>query len=147
VSSGLGHFAAEPMRVSSTSMVPTFRSGDQVLVDKLAYREDQPRRGDLVVFDGSPDRLLKRVVAIPGDEVGSEGGVLVVNGRPVEEPTVDRRQVDGSYFGPEQVPAGTVFVLGDNRANSVDSRSIGPVPVTDLVGRIVLLLWPRPGVP
>jgi signal peptidase I len=143
----LGHFAAEPMRVSSTSMVPTFRSGDEVLVDKLAYREDQPRRGDLVVFDRSPDRLLKRVVAIPGDEVGIEDGVLVVNGRPVEEPAVDRRQVDGSYFGPAQVPAGTVFVLGDNRANSVDSRTIGPVPVTDLVGRIVLRLWPGPGAP
>ncbi|MFF3446557.1 signal peptidase I [Streptomyces sp. NPDC002667] len=140
-------FLVEPVRVESTSMEPTLLSGDHLLVDDRAYRDAPPRRGDLVVFDGSGATLVKRVVAVAGDTVAIEDGVLEVNGRAVEEPAVDPRTVDGMYFGPARVPAGTVFVLGDNRRHSVDSRQFGPVPVARVTGRVILRWWPRPGRP
>jgi signal peptidase I len=130
-------FLVVPMRVASTSMEPTLRPGDHVLVDKRAYRHGLPGRGDLVVFDGTRSLVVKRVVAVAGDSVGIEDGVLVVNGRPVPEPAVDRRSVDGMYYGPVRVPDGTVFLLGDNRRHSVDSRTFGPVPVEKVTGRVI----------
>ncbi|MGW1725883.1 signal peptidase I [Streptomyces sp. NPDC002306] len=140
-----GTFLVRPVRVESTSMEPTLRAGDHLLVDERAYRDAPPRRGDLVVFHGTDARLIKRVVAVAGDTVAIEDGVLEVNGHAVAEPAVDPETVDGLYYGPARVPAGTVFVLGDNRRHSVDSRQFGPVPVTKVTGRVVLRWWPRPG--
>ncbi|MEU4090563.1 signal peptidase I, partial [Streptomyces aureus] len=142
-----GTFWVEPVRVESTSMEPTLRAGDHLLVDDRAYDHAPPRRGDLVVFDGSGTPLVKRVVAVGGDTVAIEDGVLEVDGRLVREPTVDPATVDGMYYGPSRVPDGTVFVLGDNRRHSVDSRQFGPVPVTKVTGRVVLRWWPRSGRP
>jgi signal peptidase I len=133
-------FVAEPMRVPSVSMAPTLRPGDHVLIDKVA----EPRRGDLAVFTHAGNLLLKRVVAVGGDQVGIENGELVVNGRTVDEPYVDHRVLEGVYFGPVAVPSGAVFVMGDNRTDSVDSRASGPVPRGAVVGRVALRLWPDP---
>jgi signal peptidase I len=133
-------FVAEPMRVPSASMEPTLRPGDHVLISKLA----EPRRGDLVVFANAGDLLLKRLVAVGGDQIGLEDGHLVVNGRTVEEPYVDHHVLEGVYFAPVTVPSGAVFVLGDNRTGSIDSRAFGPVPRSALVGRVALRLWPDP---
>jgi signal peptidase I len=137
-------FVAEPFAVPSASMSPTLRPGDHVLVDKLAYRFGVPRRGDLVVFHAprGAELLLKRVVAVGGDLVGIEDGVLQVGGHAVSEPFVNRRLVDSVYFGPVRVPAGAVFVMGDRREDSVDSRSFGPVPRRLIVGRVDLRFWP-----
>ncbi|HEY0616591.1 MAG TPA: signal peptidase I [Kribbella sp.] len=135
----------EPMRVSSSSMEPTLKSGDQILIATRAYKSHGPARGDLVVFDGPDGPLVKRVAAIAGDEVGIEDGQLVVNARIVPEPAVDQSTVDGMYYGPVTVPSGSVFVLGDNRANSVDSRTLGPVPLDALIGQVRIRLWPSPG--
>jgi signal peptidase I len=135
----------EPMRVASSSMEPTLNSGDHVLIASRAYRSAGPGRGDLVVFKGPDGPLVKRVAAIAGDEVGIEDGQLVVNGRIVPEPAVDPNTVDGLYYGPVTVPPGSIFVLGDNRANSVDSRTFGPIRLDALVGKVELRLWPRPG--
>jgi signal peptidase I len=135
-------FVAEPMRVPTGSMQPTLRPGDHVLLEKLGAAD----RGDLVVFtrrDG--DLFLKRVVAVSGDEVGIEDGYLVVNGHTVEEPYVDHRVLDGVYFGPVTVPPGSVFMMGDNRADSVDSRTFGPVRRDTIVGRVMVRIWPNPG--
>jgi signal peptidase I len=137
----------EPVRVESTSMEPTLRAGDHLLVDERAYWRATPRRGDLVVFDRGGSRLVKRVAAVAGDTVGIEDGVLTVNGRPVTETAIDRRDLDGLYYGPSHVPDGTVFVLGDNRRHSVDSRQFGPVSVGEVRGRVLLRWWPRPGAP
>jgi len=144
---GVGTFLVEPVRVESASMEPTLRAGDHLLVDDRAYRDAPPRRGDLVVFEESGATLVKRVVAVAGDTVAIEDGVLEVNGSAVEEPAVDPKTVDGMYYGPARVPAGTVFVLGDNRRHSVDSRQFGPVPVARVTGRVILRWWPRPGRP
>jgi signal peptidase I len=134
---------AEPMRVSSGSMSPTYDKGDQVLVQKLGPRSTSPRTGDVVAFrePGVGALMIKRVVAQAGQSVGVEDGVLVVAGRPVTESYVDFGSVDSTYFGPVRVPAGSVFVLGDARAGSVDSRTFGAVPTRDIVGRVVLRLW------
>jgi signal peptidase I len=136
---------AEPVRVASGSMSPTYDAGDEVLVEKVTQRSDHPHRGDVVVFEapGSGELMIKRVAALPDDSVGLEDGVLVVNGEKVPEAYVDQATVDGTYFGPVRVPAGHVFVLGDDRANSVDSRTFGALPSSALVGRVVLRLWPR----
>ncbi|MGV9255371.1 signal peptidase I [Streptomyces sp. NPDC003697] len=142
-----GSLLVEPVRVESTSMEPTLQVGDHLLVDERAYWRAAPRRGDLVVFDQSGSRLVKRVAAVAGDTVGIEDGVLTVDGRPVTEPSIDRRALDGLYYGPAHVPDGTVFVLGDNRRHSVDSRQFGPVPVGQVRGRVLLRWWPHPGVP
>jgi signal peptidase I len=138
------HYAAEPLKVSSSSMAPTLRSGDHVVVVKIGARAHAPHRHDIIVFarPSSHELLIKRVAATGGDTVGIEDGILVVNGRPVHEPYVDAGQMDSVYFGPVRVPIGDVFVLGDNRANSTDSRSFGPVPASRITGRVVLRVWP-----
>ncbi len=136
-------YVAEPFAIPSESMEPTLRPGDHVLVEKLSYRFGAPERGDLVVFRTPEDALaVKRIVALAGDRVAIEDGVLAVNGRLQKEAYVDHRQVDSVYFGPVVVPRGDVFVLGDNRADSHDSRDYGAVPRRSLIGRVLVRLWP-----
>jgi signal peptidase I len=135
-------FVAEPFRIPSQSMEPTLRPGDQALVSKVSGHT--PKRGDLVAFH-SPrggDILLKRVVAVGGDTVGLEDGVLVVNGRQVSEPFVNHKAIDSIYFGPVKVKPGTFFAMGDNRANSDDSRDFGAVPDSSIIGQAVARVWP-----
>jgi len=137
-------FFVEPFRTDGVSMVPTFRSGDQVLVDKRAYRHALPRRGDLVVFHapGTGAVTLKRAIGLPGDNVGIEDGRLVINGRRRREPYTDPDAIDSVYFGPVRVRPGTVFLLGDNRLDSRDSRDFGAVARHALIGRVRGILWP-----
>jgi signal peptidase I len=132
-------FVAEPIRVSSTSMEPSLRAGQHVLVEKVSYRLHPPRRDDLIVFrqPGSGQLAVKRVVGVAGDTVGLEDGVLVVNGVSIRESYVDHRTIDSVYFGPETVPLDTIFVMGDNRGPSIDSRSFGSVDIDAVVGRII----------
>jgi signal peptidase I len=136
-------FVAEPVRIPSSSMRPTVVAGEHVLVDRLTYRLRAPRRWELVVFDLPDGQLgLKRVVGLPGDRVALRDGALVIDGRRVEEDYVDYESVDATFFGPVTVPRGQLFVLGDRRANSEDSRDFGPVPLANVVGRAVLVVWP-----
>lgn len=138
-------FVVEPLYIPSESMSPTLQPGDRVIAAKFAYRLGDPRRGDLAVFrnpeNGSED-LIKRVVATSGDEVEIRDGVLYVNGERKEEPYVNYRLTDSVFFGPEKVPAAHVFVMGDNRSNSRDSREFGPVPEKDLLGKVLVRFWP-----
>ena len=133
----------EPFTVRSSSMTPTLHTGDQVLAERLTPRFGHLERGDLVVFTAPATRALmvKRVVALAGDRVGLADGRLVVNGHRRAEAYVDLGSVDGVYFGPEVVPAGSVFVMGDDRADSVDSRDFGPVPLDRVRGRVLWRLW------
>jgi signal peptidase I len=135
-------FVAEPFRIPSESTEPTLRPGDQALVDKLGGRS--PRLGDLVAFHAprTGEILLKRVVGVAGDTVGLEDGVLVVDGRRIREPYADPKAIDSVYFGPVKVRPGTVFVMGDNRANSEDSRDFGAVSTDRIIGRAVARVWP-----
>ena len=127
-------------------MVPTLRVGDRVFVNKFVYRFWEPEKGDIVVFrsvEGDQEDLIKRVVALPGDKVAVRKGVLRVNGVTQNEPFTNKGfPDDGSFFGPTRVSEGTVFVMGDNRANSRDSRFFGPVPVENIEGEAFASFWP-----
>ncbi len=138
-------FIVESFSIPSASMEPTLLPGDSVLTLKFYYRLFGPHRGDLVAFK-SPERagevLIKRVVGLSGDVVEVRDSVVFVNGEPQKESYVDHRLIDGTYFGPVRVPEGRLFVMGDNRFNSRDSRDYGPVPEKDLIGKVVLRFWP-----
>ena len=132
--------ALEPLRVSSGSMSPTLVAGDQVLIDKISVRLRPPTQGDLVVF-GDPlhhELVVKRVVALGGQTVAIEDAVLVVDGTVRHEPQVDLSRIDSTYFGPVTVPPDAIFVMGDNRSESTDSRTYGAIPLDELVGRVIL---------
>jgi signal peptidase I len=135
---------AEPLMVRSDSMSPTLRDGDVVIIDKLSDVWRSPDRGDVVVVRG-PDTgglIVKRVVAVGGDSVGIDDGRLVVNGTFVVEPFADNDRMGGVFFGPITLPAGHVFLLGDNRDDSSDSRLFGPVPESSIVGFLAVRIWP-----
>jgi signal peptidase I len=137
-------FVAEPVRVRSDSMTPTLPSGAVVVIDKVSLRFRGPDRGEVVVAADprTGQSIVKRVVAVGGDSVGIEDGHLVVNGVNVSENYIDNDNMDGFYFGPDAVLPGYVFLLGDNRDTSEDSRAFGPVRVDDLEGRVLAKLWP-----
>jgi signal peptidase I len=143
-------FVVEPFYIPSPSMVPTLEIGDRVLVNKFVYRFSDPQRGDIIVFrsvaEGGVD-LIKRVVGLPGDKVELRHGQVFLNGQRQNEPyVVNKPCVSGRpktcSYGPVTVPEGHYFVMGDNRANSEDSRFIGPVPKKTIVGEAFLRLWP-----
>jgi signal peptidase I len=138
-------FVLEAFRIPSESMVPTLEVGDRVFVNKFIYRFTEPERGDIVVFEsvnGGEEDLIKRVVALPGDEVEVRSGTLLVNGVPQNEPYLNREIPDDSFFGPSRLSEGEVFVMGDNRANSADSRVFGPLPVENIEGEAFMRFWP-----
>lgn len=130
----------EVQRVTSASMEPTLHEGSVVLVDKLVPRLSGVHREDLLVFASPQDGhdVIKRVVAVGGQQVAIRDAELYVDDRRVVEPQVDLSRIDGLWFGPVTVPRGAVFVLGDARSGSVDSRVYGPVPLGSVVGRVAL---------
>ncbi|MFW5471488.1 signal peptidase I [Knoellia sp. CPCC 206435] len=132
--------SVEPLRVRSESMLPTLDVGDRVVVDKLSPHWQPPAVGDLVVFREPQrgDLVVKRVVALGGTTVALEDAVLVVDGVARHEPQMDLTRIDSTYFGPVTVPRDAVFVLGDNRSESIDSRTYGAVRIDELVGRVLL---------
>jgi signal peptidase I len=138
-------FVVKSFWIPSESMVPTLEVGDRIFVNKFIYRFFEPERGDIVVFDSleTDDELIKRVVAVPGDRVRVRNGKLRVNGDFPDEPyAVPMVFPDGSFFGPTKVPEGEVFVMGDNRPNSHDSRFFGPVPIENIEGEAFFRFWP-----
>jgi signal peptidase I len=149
-------FVVQAFFIPSGSMEPTLRTGDRILVAKFVYRLWPVRRGDIIVFRYplNPNKdFVKRVVGLPGDRVEIKDGLVRINGRPLHEvyptalPGGDR--ACASNYGPEVVPRGAVFVLGDNRCNSEDSRFFGFVPIKNIVGRALAVYWPpdRIGLP
>jgi len=133
-----------PVRVASASMMPTYAAGDVVLVSERPPHLSDIDRGDLVTFRSPEDghAALKRVIGLPGDSLVIRDSVLYVNERRVREPYVNHRLIDAYYSRTYTVPAASVFVLGDNRGNSVDSRDYGPISADELLGRPLFRLWP-----
>lgn len=134
---------AQAFQVEQYSMEPTLLPRDRVLVDKFLYRLRQLHRGDVIVlkYPLNPSRnYIKRIVALPGDKLEVKEGQLYVNGQRVQEAYINGAP-QGSY-GPLTVPTDSVFVMGDNRNNSEDSRSFGALKKTHIVGQAILIYWP-----
>jgi signal peptidase I len=147
-------FVAQPFEVRQQSMAPRLEPGQNVLVDKLTPRWDPYKRLDIVVFtppsawtDATDSPFIKRVIGIGGDEVEIRDGLVFVNGSELAEPYLDKPNGDSGVSaadGPRRwlVPAGDVFVMGDNRTNSIDSRVFGAIPSENILGRAWLRYWP-----
>ncbi|MDQ3280317.1 MAG: signal peptidase I, partial [Acidobacteriota bacterium] len=128
--------------IPSTSMAPTLQVGDQIVVTPY-FHHAMPERGHVIVFRSPmrPDELLvKRVIAVPGDLVDARLGRVRIGGHTLNEPYVLRQAASGA-IGAQLIPQNSYFVLGDNRDDSVDSRSWGVVPRERIVGRARLVLW------
>jgi signal peptidase I len=141
--------------IPSESMLPTLQVGDRIVVEKLSQHFGLPHRGDVVVFDPPPsayprpgDAWIKRVIGLPGDTIDIRHGHVLVNGRALTEPYVAEAvrygEPDWDALGMPggKVPAGCVFVMGDNRNNSADGHLWGALPVRNIIGRSVFRYWP-----
>ena len=162
-------FVAQAYYIPSSSMEPQLHIGDRVVVSKLSYDLHDPRRGDIIVFpspedhsvDDSPlpirvvrgifegvglakpekEILIKRVVGLPGETVQAHDGHVFIDGRQLFEPYLPKGLATET-FGPTTVPKGSLWVMGDNRGNSRDSRFIGAIKESDVIGRAILKVWP-----
>ena len=132
------------VRVDGFSMRPTLQDGEFVLVSKLNYKFGAVQRGDIIVFHFPMDpkqELIKRVIGLPGDHISVNSGNVTVNGQVLNEPYIAAAP---TYAGEWDVPAGQLFVLGDNRNDSSDSHAWGLLPSENLVGKAVVIYWPPP---
>jgi signal peptidase I len=163
-------FLAQAFYIPSASMEPQLREGDRVVVSRTAYKLHEPHRGDIIVFpspavpaehenlaeklfrdvleavalrDPGDRELIKRVIGLPGDIIEGRNNHVVIDGHVLLEPYL-RTDVVTTDFGPITVPDGSVFVMGDNRTNSHDSRfpDIGPIRIDTIVGRAIARVWP-----
>ena len=165
-------FLMQAFYIPSESMEPTLMHGDRVLVNKLAYLGGDVGRGDVIVFvnpesDGGPDRgviggflhwlgegigvaqpededYIKRAIGLPGETLEIHDETVFVDGKPLEEPYLTRQATTcNREFGPVTVPEDSLFVMGDNRCNSADSRyGLGFVPQDKVIGRAFIIIWP-----
>jgi signal peptidase I len=143
-------FLIQAFFIPSGSMLPTLHEDDRVLVNKLSYDLHDVNRGDLVVFErpegqtsGQIRDLIKRVVGLPGERIESRGGRVYIDGQLLEEPYLE----DGAQttnLEPQTVPDGHVFVMGDNRDDSMDSRVFSAIDEDLIVGRAFVRVWPLP---
>jgi signal peptidase I len=165
-------FVAQAFYIPSGSMIPQLKVGDRIVVSKVAYQLHDPRRGDIVVFDCPPrascpppaggilpvrvlrgifeaiglrqpstEEYVKRVIGLPGDQVQGAQGRVFVNGQALVEPYLPTGTVTND-FGPLRVPDGHLWVMGDNREQSADSRVFGTITQSSVVGRAVVRAWP-----
>lgn len=141
-------FAVQNTIVEGSSMAPNFVDQQWLLVNKLAYRFGEPRRGDVIVFYAPemPDKeFIKRIIGLPGERIEVRGGTVVINGQPLREPWAP--VTDSMPFGPFTVPDHQYFVMGDNRPQSNDSRTWSETGAAleqeRIVGKAWLSLWPR----
>ena len=127
---------------SGPSMQPNMYQGYRLMIEKVSYRFHLPQRGDIVVVDrpGEEVSLVKRVMGLPGETVEVRDGHVFINGQRIEEPWI--LYFGGPDYGPAKIPEGYVFIVGDNRQNSRDSRAIGPVPISTIEGKVWLVYWP-----
>jgi signal peptidase I len=130
------------VRVESISMQPNLNEGEFVVVNRLAYRWDEPQRGDIIVFrfpGNQQKRYIKRVIGIEGDFISIQDGQVSINGLSLDEPYIAAAP---TYEGEWVVGSGSVFVLGDNRNNSNDSKNWGTLGEDAIIGKAILVYWP-----
>ncbi|WP_123040021.1 signal peptidase I [Cohnella candidum] len=156
-------FLVSPFIVDGPSMQPNFHDRERIIVNKIVYDIRQPKRGEVIVFHVPEEGrdFIKRVIGVPGDTVKVEGDTVTINGKAIDEPYLkeayenahasgqvynedrgDSSRFPNAEFPDGKVPEGTLFVMGDNRPNSEDSRMIGYIPLDRVVGRADLVYWP-----
>lgn len=155
-------FLVSPFIVDGPSMQPNFKDRERIIVNKIIYDIRDPKRGEVIVFHVPEENrdFIKRVIGVPGDTVKVAGDTIYINGEPIEEPYLEEAyaakhaqnllyNIDkpnsnfpNNSFPDGKVPDGTLFVMGDNRSNSEDSRMIGYIPMDRIVGRADLVFWP-----
>ncbi len=136
-------FLAQATRVYGQSMEPNLHTNERLVIEKFSYHFHGPRRGDVVVLrdpGGTPELLIKRVVGLPGERVTLADGKVYIDGKPLDEPYLNQLTQGGGRSW--VVPPLSVFVMGDNRSASRDSRIFGPVPLEELIGRALFRYWP-----
>jgi signal peptidase I len=138
----INHFLVLQYKVDQHSMDSTLADGEHVLVNRVPYYFHEPQYGDIVVFhESNSEDWIKRVIGRPGDTILFKHGVLYRNGVAIPEPYIKEPMNPGD-FGPYKIPAGELFVMGDNRNVSRDSREIGPIKISQVVGRAEFVLYP-----
>lgn len=138
-------FLYQPVKVEGTSMMPVLADQERVFINKFIYRFESIQRGDIIVFAYPGDTsksYVKRVIGLPGDRVRIDGGVVYVNGQPLDEPYVPARYFDERSYPEERIAARHLFVLGDHRSVSNDSRDFGVVGEIYVTGKAVFVYWP-----
>jgi signal peptidase I len=152
-------FLFQAFYIPSDSMVPTLKTNDRVIVNKLSYHLHSVHRGDIVVFttpkgpDGQPiDKsikdLVKRVIGLPGEVISAKNDHILINGKVLKESylpqgtVTDCTSFEAQCFPVGKIPANEYFVMGDNRSNSRDSRYFGPIGKSEIVGRVFVRVWP-----
>jgi signal peptidase I len=153
------YFLFAPIVVDGQSMMPTLEHSDRMIVNKISYVLGEPDRFDIIVFHAPDGKdYIKRIIGLPGDKVEYKGDILYVNGEPYEEPYLD--ELKQGYEGENLtsdfqlvdvtnetvVPKEQLFVLGDNRRHSKDSRDIGTVNIDEVVGEADVVFWPISGI-
>lgn len=148
-------FLFEQYVVYGESMMPTIQNGNRLIVNKLGYNLQEPKRFDLIVFHANAQEdYVKRVIGMPGDHIIYENDHLYINGKKVDEPFLDQYKkhvtngnLTGDFTleevtGKKVIPKGKIFVMGDNRLHSIDSRHIGLIDEKKIVGEVSLRYWP-----
>lgn len=140
-------FITEPVRVDGESMQPTLLHGERMFVEKVSLWFSEPQRGDIVIcyYPNYKDPCVKRVIALPGETISIQNGIIYINGKELEESAYwkYRGEIDLD-MGDTVIPENSVFVVGDNRNNSKDSRAwgVGAIPYERIIGRAHSVLWP-----
>jgi signal peptidase I len=136
-------FLAQATRVEGQSMEPNLHNNQRLIIEKISYRFRPPRRGDIVVIkmpNRHSDPLIKRVVGLPGETIEVRDGHVYINGQMLNEPYLE--QLTYGNTGPHVIAPGSIFVLGDNRGASNDSRSFGEVMISSILGHAWFRYWP-----
>jgi signal peptidase I len=152
-------FVFQTFYIPSGSMEPTLQIGDRIIVSKLSYKIHSVHRGDIVVFHAPPKEaavcadpevqdLVKRVIGLPGETISSAGNTVLIDGKPLAQPWFPATAL-GPPIPVTHIPANSYFVMGDNRTDSCDSRDWGTLPATNIIGHVILRIWPisRIGIP
>lgn len=143
-------FLMQPHEIKGSSMEPNFYNNEYILTDKISYRLHEPQRGDIVIFKApvNPDvDYIKRVIGLPGDRIKIQSGTVYLNGEKLKEDYLrDQTYLFPGSFMSEgveiTVPEGKLFLMGDNRPHSSDSRQFGPVALDSIIGRAFFRYWP-----
>jgi signal peptidase I len=138
-------FLAQATRVEGQSMEPTLHNNERLIIEKVTYHFQAPQRGDIVVLrrpQKQSDPLIKRVVGLPGETVEIRDGRVRINGEALDETYLN--QATWPNMSSKLIPEGQIFVLGDNRGASNDSRAFGMIPIEDIIGKAWVRYWPLP---